>query len=109
VTVIELNAYDSIDSEFITEYANSMNESDFAVVFVNTSLIKEKNIALDNLIWRLTEAFNHPSFHVITQMTDLEDFLETFKSNGYNLLFMSSNNYNGVNMSSFADKFLRNF
>lgn len=109
VTIIELNGYDSLDSEFITEYANSMNESDFAVVFVNTSLIKEKNIALDNLIWRLNEAFNHPAFQVITQMAELEDFLETFKSNGYNLLFMSSNNYNGVNMTSFADKFLRNF
>ena len=109
VTIIELNGYDSLDPEFITEYANSMNESDFAVVFVNTSLIKEKNIALDNLIWRLNEAFNHPAFQVITQMAELEDFLETFKSNGYNLLFMSSNNYNGVNMTSFADKFLRNF
>ncbi|MGM1429864.1 UDP-N-acetylmuramate--L-alanine ligase [Sphingobacterium lactis] len=109
VTIIELNAYDSLDTDLISEYRDSMNESDFAVVFVNTSQIKEKNIALDNLIWRLTEGFNHQSFHVITQMADLEGFLESFKSNGYNLLFMSSNNYNGVNMASFADKFLRNF
>lgn len=54
-------------------------------------------------------AFEHPSFRVITQMTDLERFLDGFKSNGHNLLFMSSNNYNGVNMASFADKFLINF
>ncbi len=109
VTIIELNGYDSLDSNFISEYANSMNESDFAVVFVNISVIKEKNIILDNFSSRLTEAFNHPSFRVITQLADLEVFLETFKSNGYNLLFMSSNNYNGVNITSFADKFLRNF
>ncbi|MVZ61153.1 UDP-N-acetylmuramate--L-alanine ligase [Sphingobacterium humi] len=109
VTIIELNAYDSLDAHFIQEYANSMNESDFAVVFVNISLLKEKNVVLDNIQASLTLAFNHPSFRVITQLTELEGFLDTFKSNGYNLLFMSSNNYNGVNMSSFADKFLRNF
>ncbi|WP_149526017.1 UDP-N-acetylmuramate--L-alanine ligase [Sphingobacterium hotanense] len=109
VTVIELNAYDSLDPHFIQEYTNSMNESDFAAVFVNISLLKEKNIVLDNAIENLTQAFNHPSFQVITQIADLEHFLEGFKSTGYNLLFMSSNNYNGVNMSSFADKFLRNF
>jgi len=109
VTIIELNAYDSLDANFIQAYENAMNESDFAVVFVNTSLIKEKNIDVDKLIWSLSSAFNHPSFHVITQLSDLEAFLESFKSNGYNLLFMSSNNYNGVNMTSFADKFLRNF
>ncbi len=109
VTIIELNTYDSLDHKFVEQYANSMNESDFAVVFVNISLIKEKNITLRNFTESLTEAFNHPSFRVITQLSDLEVFLEDFKSNGYNLLFMSSNNNNGVNMSSFADKFLRNF
>lgn len=109
VTIIELNTYDSLDNAFIQGYANSMNESDFAVVFVNTSQLKEKNIDIDKLISSLSQSFNHPSFQVITQLADLESFLETFKSNGYNLLFMSTNNYNGVNMSSFADKFLRNF
>ena len=108
-TIIELNAYDSLDETFIQAYANSMNESDVAAVFVNISLIKEKNIDLDKLIVRLTEEFNHPQFHVITQLNELEGYLESFTSTGYNLLFMSSNNYNGVNMSGFADKFLRNF
>jgi len=108
-TIIELNAYDSLDTSFINEYVDSMNESDIAAVFVNISLIKEKNIDLDNLVLSLAKAFNHPQFHVITQLNELERFLESFTSTGYNLLFMSSNNYNGVNMSGFADKFLRNF
>lgn len=109
VTIIELNAYDSSNPEFLTEYRHAMDESDHAIVFINTDLIKEKNIAIDKLVNELTDAFAHPSFHVITQMSGLEQFLDGFKSNGHNLLFMSSNNYNGVNMASFADKFLRNF
>lgn len=109
VTIIELNAYDSFDPEFLQEYRHAMGESDHAIAFVNTSLIKEKNIAEEQLISELTETFEHPSFQVITQMSGLEDFLDGFKSNGHNLLFMSSNNYNGVNMASFSDKFLRNF
>ncbi|MGO1722149.1 MAG: UDP-N-acetylmuramate--L-alanine ligase [Sphingobacterium sp.] len=109
VTIIELNAYDSLNAEFLNDYRHSMDESDHAVIFINTALIKEKNIAEDKLKQDLMLAFEHPSFRVITQMTDLERFLDGFKSNGHNLLFMSSNNYNGVNMASFADKFLINF
>src|SRR5690606_7534884 len=100
-TIIELNAYDSLDETFVNGYINSMNESDVAAVFVNISLIKEKNIDLDKLKIQLTNAFNHPNFHVISQLNELEGYLESFTSTGYNLLFMSSNNYNGVNMSGF--------
>lgn len=109
VTIIEISAYDTTESEILDLYKHSMNGSDHAIVFVNlqTNRQSDKDIDLEHLEQRMGQAFDHPSFHVITDLTVLENFLESFKSSGYNLLFMSSNNHSGVNLVSFADKFLK--
>ncbi|MBE8712579.1 Mur ligase family protein [Sphingobacterium hungaricum] len=107
VTIIELNAYESLNEDFLQQYQNSMTESDFAVVFIGANALKENNKLLGNITEKLQPIFNHEAFKVITDVNELEKFLEGFKSNGYNLLFMSSSNYSGVNMVSFADKFLK--
>lgn len=107
VTFIELNPYDAIEEDLMKQYKHSMQESDHAVAFVNINSYKEKNITRSLLEDHLAKAFDHPSFHIISDVEELEMFLESFRSNGYNLLFMSSNTHNGVNMASLADKFLK--
>ena len=108
VTIIELNAYESLKEDALFLYKNSMEESDYAVVFVNIASLKDNNNLIGNIEESLSSVFNHRAFKLITDVDSLEMFLEGFKSNGYNLLFISSNNCNGVNMASFADKFLKN-
>lgn len=107
VTIIELNAYDVIEDDKFYAYENTMQGSDHAVAFVNLENVKNLNINVTDLEAKLEKVFNHPSFRVITSVAVLGDFLESFKSNGHNLLFMSSNSHSGVNMASFADKFLK--
>ena len=106
LTIIELNPYDILKDDKLELYHNSMNESDFAVVFVNKNSIKEKNIILRNVVDKIITVFNHPNMTVITSAPELKLFLESFDSHGFNLLFMSSDNNIGVNVLSFADKFL---
>lgn len=108
VTVIELKAYDVLDSGILDQYRHSMNESDQAIVYVNLHTIKEKSISAENIESRLAQAFDHPSFYVLSNVEMLERFLENFRSSGHNLLFMSAISYSDVNLASFADKFLRN-
>lgn len=108
VTVIELKAYDVLDAEILDKYRHSMNESDHAIVYVNLQSVKERNISVEQVSERLMQAFDHPSFHVLSNIEMLEQFLENFKSSGYNLLFMSATAYSDVNLARFADKFLRN-
>lgn len=107
VTVIELRPYDLSDDEILEKYRNSMNESDHAIVYINISSVKEKGVSVETIGKRLSQSFDHPSFHVLSSLDMLEQFLEDFKSSGYNLLFMSSFAYSDVNMASFSDKFLR--
>ncbi len=106
LTIIELNPYDVIEGGKLEQYDSSMLESDTSIVFINKSSIKEKNVVLDNIVDKIVKVFNHPNLLVITEPVDLYGFLEVFDSQGYNMLFMSSSNYSGINMLKFADKFL---
>lgn len=105
LTIIELNPYDILDVEKMKQYNKTMEESDSAIVFVNKNIIREKNIDVDNIINVVKLNFNHSDLLVISNINDLISYVESFDNQHFNMLFMSSNNYNGVNMLSFSDKF----
>lgn len=109
VTIIELNPYDVANRSFLDAYRESMNESDYAVVFVNKDAIKEKNILIGNLEGEIQQVFNHENFTFLTDVPSLEIYLDKFKSLGFNLLFMVSPNHNSFDIVRFADKFLKNY
>ncbi len=109
LTIIELNPYEIVEEGFVSQYQDSMNESNWAVVFINRKSIKEKNILLDNVIEQVKRIFNHANFMVLTEIDTLYHFLENFDSEGFNMLFMSSNHYSELNMLNFADKFLKEY
>ena len=106
LSIIELNPYDALEENKLSYYQDSMNESDKAIVFLNKNAIKENNINLNTLVERINTHFNHVDLLVITDVEALHEYLINFESTGYNMLFMSSRNYSGVNMLNFAHKFL---
>lgn len=106
LTIIELNPYDVVEGDKLESYKDSMGESDAAVVFINKKSIKEKNLVLGNMVDFIVRIFNHPNLLVITDSEDLYSYLESFDNQEFNMLFMSSENYSGINMLNFADKFL---
>ncbi|MNV04211.1 hypothetical protein D3C71_945020 [compost metagenome] len=109
VTIIELNSYDSLDSSFLLQYADSMGESDLSVVYVNIHSCKELNKDIESVPENIKKSFNNPDLEVVVSLDGLYSFLDGVKSKGYNLLLMSLNNYNGVNLSVLADRFFRDF
>lgn len=106
LSIIELNPYDAMEENKLEYYKNAMNESDKAIVLINKNAIKEKNVNLDILLGKISFHFNHPDLLVVSDVSSLYEFLESFVPDNYNMLFMSSQNYSGVNMLNFADKFL---
>ena len=106
LSIIELNPYDAVEVSKLKFYRNSMNEADKSIVFINKSAVKEKNINFESLTDTILNNFNHSDLLVITDLQELYDYLYDYKPSDYNMLFMSSNNYSGVNMLNFADKFL---
>lgn len=109
VTIIELNSYDSLDSSFLLQYADSMRESDLSVVYVNINSCKELNKNIESVPENIKKCFNDPDLEVVVSLDGLYSFLDGVKSRGYNLLLMSLNNYNGVNLSVLADRFFKDF
>ncbi|MGO1244367.1 MAG: Mur ligase domain-containing protein [Sphingobacterium sp.] len=108
VTIIELNPYDVSDKNFLYQYRDAMDEADHVVILVNKDVVKDKNIILGNLEGPVREAINHPNFTFLTEVEGLENYLESFKSLGFNLLFMISPNQNSLNIPSLADTFFKN-
>lgn len=109
VTIIELNSYDSLDPSFLLQYANSMHESDLSVVYVNMNSCKELNKDIESVPNNIRSSFNDIDLEVVVSLDGLYSFLDGVKSRGYNLLLMSLNNYNGVNLSALADRFFTDF
>lgn len=107
LTVIELNPYEMTDKEKVARYRSSMDESDWAIVFLNKKCIKEKNILLEDIIAEIETIFDHPNLRVITDSDGLYAFLEGFESSGVNLLFMSSDHSSGLNILTCADFFYK--
>ncbi len=109
VTILELSAYDIMDESFLDQYSSTMDESDYSVVLVNKDSIKDKNILLNNIELDVKKVFKHRDFVFLTDLESLEAYLESFKSLGFNLLFMVSPKHSTMNIVSFADKFFKNF
>ncbi len=106
LSIIEMNPYFAIEEDKLNFYRNSMNESEIAVVFINKNSTKEKNINFEYLLQAIKSQFNHHDLEVIYELDGLHSYLYNFNPDTYNMLFMSSKNYSGVNMLNFADKFL---
>ncbi|HMR19081.1 MAG TPA: Mur ligase family protein [Sphingobacterium sp.] len=106
LTIIELNPYEMTDKDKVQQYKGSMDESDWAVVFLNKNSIKEKNILLKDLVYEIEQIFDHPNLRIMTSTDDLYAFLEGFESQGVNMLFMSSDHSSGLNMLNYAKVFL---
>lgn len=109
ITIIELNVYDVLDNNFLNSYSGAMDEADYAVVVVNIELLKDRNTVISNLEELIKNAFNHKNLVVLTTLSSLERYLESFKSLNCNLLFMVPPDHNSLNIVSFADKFFKNY
>ncbi len=104
VALIELHVQLSLNSEYLNEYRDSMQEADYPVVFIDGKSLKQVNTAL---IGRqaLLEAFNSDELLYFTDLEALEKFFEGIDPAGKNLLFMNSGGHDSINVSKFIDKF----
>lgn len=107
LTVIELHPYDVLEDNKLNLYRHSMNESDWAVVFFNKNIIKDSNLQIMKIVMKISSAFGHPHLRVVTNSEDLHQYLREFDHDKVNLLFMSSDNYSGLNILTYAEEFYK--
>ena len=103
IAVLELHTYSSLNKSFLSEYENSMNGVEVALVYYDPKAIIHKKLA--NLSKDLVfDSFNRTDLQVLTNSNELCETIESEVSDDTIVLFMSSGNFGGVSLEVFAKK-----
>ena len=97
VAVLELHTFSSLNEKFMNEYNGAMDNADEAIVFYSKHALELKRMPLLEP-QRIKKGFNKPGLDVIIEKKLLENKLRNIDSNNTNYLFMSSGNYEGLDI-----------
>lgn len=101
VACMELHTFSSLTKEFLKEYQNSMNGPETAIVYFNPKVISHKK--LEPISEKdVQNAFNRPDLVVVTSAKELQLKLQEYSWHNQNLILMSSGNFDGMDVVSFA-------
>lgn len=97
VAVLELHTFSSLNENFMKEYQGALNEADTAIVFYSKHALELKRLPfLDPE--KVKDGFAMERLKVLTRREDLERALEKIPTADTNFLFMSSGNYDGLDI-----------
>jgi len=103
IAVLELHTYSSLNAAFMKEYQDVMNPADEAVVFYSAHALELKRMpALDPD--HVMKGFGKKGLVVMNSANELLQWLKSRSFENSNLLLMSSGNYDGLDMATFANE-----
>ncbi len=95
IACFELHTYSSLSKEFLVNYKNTMQKADVALVYFSPHAIQLKRLP-DLDAEYVKEQFGRNDLNVVTNPTDLKQFLLNQNYSNTNLLMMSSGNWDGL-------------
>ncbi|MEO5908379.1 MAG: Mur ligase family protein [Ginsengibacter sp.] len=97
IAILELHTFSSLNKNFMTEYKGAMENADEAIVFYSKHALelKRMNFLEPEIV---KEGFKKENLEVITERKNLEKKLKNLPVNDMNFLFMSSGNYDGMDI-----------
>ena len=99
VAILELHTFSSLDKNFMEEYKGAMDKADEAIVFYSKHALELKRMNfLEPQV--VKNGFQKSNLEVITERKGLEEKLKNISFNNTNFLFMSSGNYDGMDILS---------
>ncbi|NLO72162.1 MAG: peptidoglycan synthetase [Porphyromonadaceae bacterium] len=105
IACMELHTYSSLMEDFLPQYEGSMKDADIAFVYYSPEVIEQKR--LDDLNpEQVKRAFGGENLEVYTDSKELREKLGELDYKNSVLLFMSSGNFSGVNLTAFAEELL---
>ncbi|MFC2107810.1 UDP-N-acetylmuramate--L-alanine ligase [Bacteroidota bacterium] len=103
VACMELHTFSSLNKDFISNYAGSMNPADIAIVYYNPHTVKLKRLeSIDEEY--IKEAFAQDNLIIFTEASKLKEFLLSQNWNKTNLLMMSSGNFDNLDINKIAEE-----
>lgn len=101
VACLELHTFSSLTAEFLSQYNETMNHSDLAIVYYNPHTIEHKKLQ-PITTGDVEKAFGYPKPKVYTDSQLLVDELKKEGWENKNLLIMTSGNFSGINLPELA-------
>ena len=102
IACMELHTFSSLNKDFLSEYRGTMSKSDVAYVYFNPETIKHKRLPEINKE-EVKAAFGG-NVEVFTSSEQLISELKKIQYTNSNLLIMTSGNFSGVDLKSFAQE-----
>jgi UDP-N-acetylmuramate: L-alanyl-gamma-D-glutamyl-meso-diaminopimelate ligase len=103
IAVLELHTYSSLNEQFLTEYRGAMEQADKAVVFYSRHALELKRLP-ELPADKVRAGFDKEGLVVINEKEELLAWLMQQSYKNVNLLLMSSGNYDGLDMVTFASQ-----
>ena len=97
IAILELHTFSSLNENFMHEYKGALENADEAIVFYSSHALELKRMPKLNPEI-IIKGFDKKNLKIITTRMDLEDRLHQFKKVNANFLFMSSGDYEGMNI-----------
>jgi UDP-N-acetylmuramate: L-alanyl-gamma-D-glutamyl-meso-diaminopimelate ligase len=101
IGVLELHTYSSLNKEFMHQYKGALEKTDTAVVFYSKHALQIKGLPELPESY-VVEGFDKNGLLVMTDKNELEQWLRVQDYSNTNLVLMSSGNYDGIDLPSFA-------
>jgi len=103
IAVLELHTYSSLNEQFLTEYRGAMDQADQAVVFYSRHTLELKRLP-ELPKDKVVAGFGKAGLVVINEKEELLAWLTQQSYKNVNLLLMSSGNYDGLDIVTFASQ-----
>ncbi|MFT3822459.1 MAG: Mur ligase family protein [Chitinophagaceae bacterium] len=101
IAVLELHTYSSLNEQFMKEYKGAMDPADEAAVFYSRHALELKRLP-PLPAEKVYAGFAKEGLQVFTDVKELLNWLQLQNYKNSNLLLMSSGNYDGADMLTFA-------
>lgn len=105
VACMELHTYSSLTSQFLVQYAHTMDNADVAFVYYSKHALELKKLPQLNPD-DVKNAFASDNVHVFVDSKSMVDCLKSMTFDNTNLLMMSSGNFDGMDFSVLADNLI---
>jgi UDP-N-acetylmuramate: L-alanyl-gamma-D-glutamyl-meso-diaminopimelate ligase len=103
IAVLELHTYSSLNEQFLAEYRGAMELADRAAVFYSRHALELKRLPL-LAEEKVVAGFGKQGLAVLHEKEELRAWLTQQSYKNANLLLMSSGNYEGLDIITFANQ-----
>jgi UDP-N-acetylmuramate: L-alanyl-gamma-D-glutamyl-meso-diaminopimelate ligase len=106
IGILELHTFSSLNEQFMSEYNGAMDKADVAIVFYSKHALELKRMP-DLPAEKVMAGFAKEGLLVMNDKEELRNWLEGRSYTNSNIVLMSSGNYDGLDMLTFAKQITR--